>query len=94
MVTAIVLINVDHGRIQDVADALLRLDDVTEVYSVGGRFDLVAVIRTRTNEDMANLVTDHMLKISNIQTTETLIAFKAFSRYDLERMFSIGDEGV
>lgn len=92
MVTAVVLINVDHGRIQEVANALIALDGVAEVYSVGGRYDLVAMIRTRTNEEMAELVTGHMLTIPNINNTETLIAFKAYSSYDLERMFAIGNE--
>ncbi|MEX1020107.1 MAG: Lrp/AsnC ligand binding domain-containing protein [Litorilinea sp.] len=92
MVTAVVLINVDHGRIQEVANALVALDGVAEVYSVGGRYDLVAIIRTRNNEEMADLVTSHLLTIPNIQNTETLIAFKAYSNYDLERMFAIGDE--
>jgi DNA-binding Lrp family transcriptional regulator len=57
---------------------------------VGGRYDLVAVIRVRTNEQMADLVTNTMLKLPNIEKTETLIAFKAFSQHDLERMFAVG----
>lgn len=94
MVTAIVLINVKHGHINSVAEELAGMDGVAEVYSVGGRFDLVAMIRVRTNEEMADLVTSRLLKIDNIDKTETLIAFRAYSRHDLERMFSIGDDGV
>lgn len=90
MVTAIVLINVEHGRVNDVAAQLLTLPGVTEVYSVGGRFDLVAVARVRDNDAIADLVTDHMLRLNYIQSTETLIAFRAYSQYDLERMFAIG----
>jgi DNA-binding Lrp family transcriptional regulator len=92
MVTAIVLINVDHGHVNDVADQLIAMPGVAEVYSVGGRFDLVAIIRVKTNDDMADLVTNHMLALNNIKDTETLLAFKAFSEFDLERMFSIGME--
>jgi DNA-binding Lrp family transcriptional regulator len=92
MVTAIVLINTEHGHINSVAEALVEMEGVSEVYSVGGRYDLVAVIRVRTNEQLADLVTNTMLKLPNISKTETLIAFKAFSRHDLERMFSIGAE--
>jgi DNA-binding Lrp family transcriptional regulator len=92
MVTAIVLINVDHGHVNDVADQLIAMPGVAEVYSVGGRFDLVAIIRVKTNDDMADLVTNHMLSLTNIKDTETLLAFKAFSEFDLERMFSIGME--
>jgi DNA-binding Lrp family transcriptional regulator len=92
MVTAIVLINTAHGFINDVAERLVELPGVSEVYSVGGRYDLVAMIRVRTNEEMADLVTGQMLKLANIERTETLLAFKAYSRHDLERMFSIGVE--
>jgi DNA-binding Lrp family transcriptional regulator len=92
MVTAIVLINTEHGHINSVAEALVEMEGVSEVYSVGGRYDLVAVIRVRTNEQLADLVTNTMLKLPNISKTETLIAFKAFSRHDLERIFSIGAE--
>ncbi len=90
MVTAIVLINVDHGHVNDVADQLIGMPGIAEVYSVGGRFDLVAIIRVKTNDDMADLVTNHMLALKNIKDTETLLAFKAFSEFDLERMFSVG----
>ncbi|RIK48638.1 MAG: AsnC family transcriptional regulator [Chloroflexi bacterium] len=92
MVTAIVLINTEHGHINDVAESLVEMPGVSEVYSVGGRYDLVAVIRVKTNEQMADLVTTHLLKIDHIQHTETLIAFRAYSQHDLERMFAIGVE--
>jgi DNA-binding Lrp family transcriptional regulator len=92
MVTAIVLINVGHGYIPDVAEQLVEMPGIAEVYSVGGRYDLVAIIRVRSNEEMADVVTAGMLKIENIVNTETLIAFRAHSKHDLEHMFSIGDE--
>lgn len=92
MVTAIVLINTKHGHINSVAESLVEMEGVSEVYSVGGRFDLVAVIRVSSNELMADLVTNTMLKLPNIEKTETLIAFKAYSQHDLERMFSVGVE--
>lgn len=90
MVTSVVLINVEHGHVNDVAEELVMMDGVSEVYSVGGRYDLVAIIRVRTNERLADLVTNDMLALKNIRDTETLIAFKAFSEHDLERMFSLG----
>jgi DNA-binding Lrp family transcriptional regulator len=92
MVTAIVLINTKHGHINTVAEELVGMPGVSEVYSVGGRYDLVALIRVRTNEQLADLVTNSMLQLPNIEKSETLIAFKAFSQHDLERMFSIGVE--
>ncbi len=92
MVTAIVLVNTEHGHINDVAERLVEMPGVSEVYSVGGRYDLVAVIRVRSNDEMATLVTDQLLKLQNIERTETLIAFRAYSQHDLERMFAIGAE--
>jgi len=90
MVHAVVLLTVQRGRINEVAEILAQMDGVSEVYSVGGRFDLVAVIRVTSNETMAHLVTNQMLKVSGITNSETLIAFRVFSRHDLESMFSIG----
>lgn len=92
MVNAIVLINVKRGRVNDVAQQLIQLDGVTEVFSVAGRYDLVAILRTRTNERIADLVTQHIMDINAIENTETLLAFQAFSEYDLAAMFSIGLE--
>ena len=90
MVHAVVLLTVQRGKINEVAETLAEMDGVSEVYSVGGRFDLVAVIRVASNELLAQLVTDQMLKVSGITNSETLIAFRVFSRHDLESMFSIG----
>jgi DNA-binding Lrp family transcriptional regulator len=92
MVTALVLINVQHGYINEVANQLVDMQGVAEVYSVGGRFDLVAIIRVKSTDEMADLVTGHMLKIPYVEKSETLIAFRAYSHHDLERMFAIGAE--
>ena len=78
MVTTIVLINVEHGGINTVAEQLADLEGVAEGYSVGGRYDLVAMIRVKTNDQMADLITNQIVKIKGIQKTETLIAFRAF----------------
>ena len=90
MVTAIVLLNVAHGQINEVAQRLAEFKGVSEVYSVGGRYDLVAIIRVKTNEELSDLVTAQMLKLPFIEHSETLIAFRAYSRHDLEAMFSVG----
>ncbi|MCL4805825.1 MAG: Lrp/AsnC family transcriptional regulator [Anaerolineae bacterium] len=92
MVNSIVLLRVTRGRVNEVAQALAAIDGVAEVYSVGGRYDLVAIMRTRDNDALAELVTEHMLKVDGITYSETLIAFRAFSRHDLESMFSLGIE--
>lgn len=90
MVTAIVLLTVDRDKINRVAEEIADMGGVSEVYSVGGRFDLVAIIRVANNERLAELITEKLLKVEGIRTSETLIAFKVFSRHDLESMFSIG----
>ena len=92
MVTAMVLLNVERGKINEVGEQLAALRGVTEVYSVAGRFDLAAVIRVKDNEKLAALVTEHMLHVDGITNSETLIAFRVYSRHDLESMFSIGIE--
>jgi DNA-binding Lrp family transcriptional regulator len=93
MVTSIVLLKVERGMVSSVAEKLAEMNGISEVYSVGGRFDLVAIIRVKSNEDLADMVTKQMAKLEGITNTETLIAFRAYSRHDLEAMFSVGFEG-
>ena len=90
MVTAIILLNVQNGRINEVAQTLVQFDGVSEVYSVAGQVDLVAIVRCSGEEQIASLVTEKMLTAEGIISSETLIAFRAFSQHDLERMFSVG----
>ncbi len=92
MVHAIVLLNVERDKVNDIAEQLADIKGVSEVFSVAGRLDLVALIRVRSNEDLANIVTNHMRKIKGILSTETMLAFQVYSRHDLERIFSIGTE--
>ena len=92
MVTAIVLLTVARGRVAEVAEHLAALPEISEVYSVAGRYDLVAMARVRTNEELADVVTKKLQRVDGIQTTETLIAFRAYSRLDLEGVFSLGFE--
>jgi DNA-binding Lrp family transcriptional regulator len=92
MVTAIVLINCERAAINTVAEALADLPPISEVYSVGGRFDLVAIVRVKENDDLAALVTEQLARVEGIARTETLIAFRAISRHDLEGIFTIGFE--
>ncbi len=92
MVNAIVLLKIKRGKINEVALTLAELDGISEVYSVGGRYDLVAILRVKNNDALADLVTEKMLQIKGIVDSETLIAFRAYSEHDLEAMFSIGLE--
>ena len=90
MVNAIVLICVEPSRISEVAERLAAIEHVSEVYSVGGRFDVIAVVRVPDNEALSTVVTEHFLKLEGIRSTETCIAFRVYSRYDLERLFAVG----
>ena len=90
MVTALVLLNVERSKVNAVAEMLAGMNGVSEVYSVAGRYDLAVVIRARDNDQMAQVVTDHMLKVDGIVKSETLIAFRVHSRHDLDSMFSLG----
>jgi len=90
VVNAIVLLNVESARINFVAEQLVEFDGVSEVYSVAGQYDLVVLIRARDDEQIASLVTEHLLQVEGLLSSETLIAFRTFSRHDLDRMFSVG----
>ncbi len=90
MTNAIVLLKVSKDRINEVAEAIVELDGVTEVYSVAGQYDLAAVIRAAGDSQVAALVTERICKAQGILASETLIAFRTYSRYDLEHIFSIG----
>lgn len=90
MVTSIILINAERSKINDLAEQLADVEGISEVYSVSGSYDLIAIARISTNDDLAELVTNRMYKLEGIEKTETMLAFKAFSRHDLERMFSLG----
>ncbi len=92
MVNAIILLNVEQKHINDVAEAMTNFEEVSEVYSVGGRVDLVAIARVDHNDKLADLVTRKIVKLDGILNTETMIAFRTYSQHDLERMFSIGLE--
>lgn len=90
MVTAIVLMNVKRTKINEVAEQLAEMEGISEVYSVSGNYDLIAVVRVPSNEALAELVTKKLLSIEAILKSETMLAFKAFSRHDLEAMFAVG----
>jgi len=90
MVTAIVLLNTERGKVNSVAEKLAAIEGITEVYSLAGKYDLAVIIRVKDNDAMADLVTEHMLKVEGITKSETHMAFRVYSKHDLEGMFSIG----
>jgi DNA-binding Lrp family transcriptional regulator len=90
MITAFVLLNVVPGRVKSLAEELLAIDAVTEVYSVAGPYDLIAVARVREHDQLSDLVTEMIGTRAGILSTETMIAFRAFSKRDLETVWDIG----
>ncbi len=90
MVTSIILMNVERALVNEVAEQLADRTEISEVYSVSGSCDLVAIVRVPRNDDLARLVTEHLTQIGGIIRTETMLAFRAYSRHDLEEMFAIG----
>jgi DNA-binding Lrp family transcriptional regulator len=90
VITAIVFVKADVARIPEVAEAIAALDGVSEVYSVTGQVDLIVMVRVRNHEDVAVVVADQLNKVPGVTATETHIAFRAYSRPDLESAFALG----
>ena len=90
MVTAFILMQVERHAINDTAQRLQEIEGISEVYSVSGKYDLVAIVRVPDNDALADLVTRRMPVLDGIRATETLLAFKAYSRHDLEALISVG----
>lgn len=90
MITAIVFIQADVAHLNEIAEKIADIDGVSEVYSVTGDLDLLAMVRVRTHEDIAAVVADRVNKVEGVLSTQTQIAFQTFSQHDLEEAFSIG----
>ncbi len=92
MITAFVLINVAVDAVPEVADTIVDIDGVSELYSVTGRYDLIAKVKVRANEDLAEVVTAGIDKVPGIEDTETVIAFRTYSEQALDAGFALGDD--
>jgi DNA-binding Lrp family transcriptional regulator len=90
MVQALILINVQRTYIPQTAQKLLEIEGVSEVYSVTGDYDLVALVRVAEYDDLAEVVTERLAAIETITKTQTMVAFKMYSRADLEQSWQIG----
>ncbi len=91
MITAIVFVQAEVNRIPEVAQQLADIDGVSEVYSVTGTIDLIAMVRVRNIDDVAAVVSDKVNKVPGVIDTETHVAFRAYSTHDLEAAFAIGN---
>lgn len=94
MITAIVMISVEADRIPEIGEQLAELDGISEVYSVAGDVDLVAIVRVREFEQIADVIAGQLSKVPGVLHTDTHIAFRAYSRHDLEHTFSIGSDSI
>lgn len=92
MITSIVMVSVVPDRIPEVAQQIADLEGVSEVYSVAGDVDLVAIVRVREFEQIAEVIAGRLSKVDGVLGTDTHIAFRAYSRHDLEAAFSIGSD--
>ena len=90
MITAIVFIQAEVSRLSETAEQIAAIDGVSEVYSVTGELDLVAMVRVSEIDDVSRVVADQVNKVAGVQSTQTQIAYRAFSQHDLEDAFSIG----
>ena len=94
MITAIVMIDAATDAIPEAAQAIAELEGVSEVYSVTGDVDLVAIVRVNEHDELAEVIADHLNKVEGVRATKTYLAFRAYSRHDLEAAFSIGFESA
>jgi DNA-binding Lrp family transcriptional regulator len=92
VITAFVLLDVEVDHIPEVAETLVEIDGVTEVYSVTGRYDLIVKVRVGRNEDLADVVTGRIGKVTGIEGSETVIAFRSYSEQALDAGFSLGQD--
>ena len=93
MITAIVMVSVEADKIPEVATQIAGVEGVSEVYSVAGDVDLIAIVRVKEFDQIAETIAGQLSKVRGVIHTDTHIAFRAYSRHDLEATFSIGLEG-
>ena len=91
MTHAVVLIRAEREALPTLGGTLADIDGVAEAYSVTGEWDFVAIVRVAATEDLARIVTERLARVPGIARTYSMVAFEAYSRHDLEAMFSIGD---
>jgi len=90
MITAVVLITADRGALPKLGESLAAVEGVSEVYSVTGEFDFIAMVRAREHDELADIVTRRLAQVPGVARTHTHVAFKMYSRHDLESLFAIG----
>ena len=92
MTHAVVLIEAERSAMPDLGGRLAGVEGVAEAYSVTGEWDFVAILHLQRHEQLAEVVTHGIAKLDGVVRTQTMVAFEAFSRHDLEAMFSLGGD--
>jgi DNA-binding Lrp family transcriptional regulator len=92
-VHAVVLIQCEIDAITEAAQAIADIEGVSEVYSVAGEFDLIAIVRVTSHDRLASVIPGGIAKVEGVERTETLISFQVYSKHDLDRLFSLGFDG-
>ncbi|CAN5530001.1 MAG: Lrp/AsnC ligand binding domain-containing protein [Actinomycetota bacterium] len=92
MVTAIVLVTTESERVQEAAQAIIEIEGVTEAYSVTGPHDLIVMVRIPDFESLNDIVPGKVAQVPGVARTETMVAFRTYSNYDLDRVWSMGFE--
>jgi DNA-binding Lrp family transcriptional regulator len=92
MLTAIMLVKSTREGLVSLGPSLAAIEGISEVYTVTGDWDFVAIVRVREHEDLAEVVTQHLTRLEGIERTQTMVAFQQFSAHDLEAMFGLGME--
>jgi DNA-binding Lrp family transcriptional regulator len=87
---AIVLIRAQRTALATLGSELADIDGVAEAYSVTGDWDFVAILRLRDPDQLAEVVAGGISGLTGVERTHTMVAFEAFSRHDLEALFSVG----
>lgn len=90
MITAFVLIQTDAARIPETAQEISEIEGISEVYSVTGDWDLIAMARVKRHEDLADVIADRLSKVEGVESTTTHIAFRSYSKHDLDAAFTLG----
>ncbi len=88
MITSIVMINCEVGKVHSVSEALVGLDGVAEVYSISGEYDILAIIRVKEYDFLSSVVSEEIARIDGITRTNTHMAFRCYSKQDMEKMWS------
>ena len=89
MVNAFILINIEGKDVREIANRLLEVEGVTEVYPIAGEYDILAVVRVAYNPTLANIIVDEIIHKPGVRHTKTLFALDSYAKVDLEEVYRL-----